>query len=204
MIEQNTSYAARALLRLIGQFKNKRTFEPILTALAVQVQALEDAYWQLLSDRTIDNAVGVQLDVLGAIVGEKRGGRPDPDYRLRIRARIRANLSNGTNEDIYAVFRALLATTPGYVLSYLPAYPAGFVFRINGVALSPALIYIYVRFLRDSKGAAIAAWFGWQEVQDSDAFVCGDSFGAPVVGKGFGDETDATAGGALVGVAPAI
>lgn len=167
-----SDYGLRALRRLIEQLKNKQTIGPVLLAVGVQVQAVEDALWQLLTERDIDSAVGAQLDVLGKIVNEARGGTSDTDYRLRVRARILANRSTGTHEDIYRVFRALLAGVVGYTLQCTPAYPAGFMLRVNGVAIAPALLYIFVRFLGDSKGAGIAAWLGWQEVPDADAFTC--------------------------------
>lgn len=171
MITKITDYAARALSLVVEQFKRKKTIDPIYVAVSKQVQEIEDAFWQITDARNIDTAEGDQLDIFGKIVGERRGGTSDIDYRLRIRAKIRANLSNGTLEDIYAVFRALLANATGtYTFQYEDAFPAGFVFRILGITIPPDLVYIFVRFLKHSRGAAIAAWLGWQELPDTDSF----------------------------------
>jgi hypothetical protein len=73
-----------------------------------QIQELETMWFELINERTMDTAVGVQLDGLGDIVGEERFGRNDDDYRVAIKGRIRLNLSNGTAEDIVAVIRSQL------------------------------------------------------------------------------------------------
>lgn len=164
-------HAARGLARLAEQYKNKPKFAALINSLNRQIQELENAFYQLLTERSIDTAIGVQLDILGKIVGERRGGALDADYRLRIRARIRANLSSGTVEDIYAVFRALLGmATPPAVFKWADAFPAGFVFTIVSPVIMAAQVPIFVRFLRDSKGGGIGAHFGWQPVPDALAF----------------------------------
>ena len=65
-----------------------------------QIQDLEDSSFEVLLNRWIDTAVGVQLDGVGAIVGEAREGRGDDEYRLAIKARIQINFSEATPEDI--------------------------------------------------------------------------------------------------------
>lgn len=175
MTTKITDHPEQAVARLIQVFRGKKRFEAVIRAFGRQVQELEDAFWQLLQEQTVDTAIGAQLDVLGRIVGERRGGSSDADYRLRIRARIRTNLSTGTIDDIYAVFRALLGSTPGYSFGFTPHYPAGFTLVIKGIAIAPSVVPIFVRFLRQARGAAIAAWFGWQETQDADAFTCSTS-----------------------------
>lgn len=171
-ITKITDHAEQAYARLVEQYKGKPKFKAVLYALARQIQELEDAYYQLLTERSIDTAVGVVLDILGKIVGERRGGASDADYRLRIRARIRANLSSGTVEEIYAVFRALLgpAVALTAVFKWLDAFPAQFVFTIVSPVILAAQVPIFVRFLRDSKAGGVGAHFGWQPVPDAEAF----------------------------------
>lgn len=167
-----TDYAARALRRILEQFKGKKSHEDVQRLVARQVQEIENALWDVAELTDINTATFHALDLLGKLVGERRDGAVDADYRLRVRARILANRSCGTHEDIYKVFRALLAGITGYVLKIAPAYPAGFVLTVTGIGITAAQLAIFIRFLRDSKGAAIAAWFGWQPVPDADAFTC--------------------------------
>lgn len=79
-----------------------------LVAVAGEIQAVEDALQQLYSERSIDVAVGVQLDILGKIVGQRRNGMVDDDYRRIIRARIATNRSKGTITDLITVARLVV------------------------------------------------------------------------------------------------
>jgi hypothetical protein len=171
MLEHITDHAKRALARLIEKLKRKPKIEATLNAFNDQNQAIEDAYWQLFSERSIETSIGDQLDILGKIVGERRDGSNDDDYRLRIRARIRANLSNGTTEDIYRVFRALLGPMAGSaVFTWFDSYPARFVLTITGILIPTAQVPIFARFLYDSKAGGVGAHFGSQPIPDDEAF----------------------------------
>lgn len=164
--------AAFLLSRLAEEFRKPR-ISKLFGGIGAQYQALEDAAWQLYTLRSVDTAEGWVLDVLGKLVGERRQGSLDADYRIRVRARIRANLSDGTIEDVLAVFRLLLGGAG--TLRLQEYFPAGFVLRVSGVALTVAQIAIFARFLRQVRGAAIDAQLGYQTVADADAFVCATS-----------------------------
>ena len=68
----------------------------------------------------LDNAEGVQLDVLGKLVGEPRKGKEDDLYRVWITVRIRVNRSHGRGLDLLEILR-LVEQTPG---RYREQYPA--------------------------------------------------------------------------------
>lgn len=173
MLEHITDHAAQAQARVIQKLKDKPKLAAFLATINRQHQEIEDAFWQLYSQRSIDTAVGDPLDILGKIVGERRDGSLDADYRLRIRARIRANLSNGTVEDIFRVFRALLGSSAALAtFTWVDAWPARFVFTIGAVAIPTPQVPIFVRFLYDSKAGGVGAHFGSQPVPDADAFTC--------------------------------
>jgi hypothetical protein len=55
----------------------------------------------------VDHAAGYSLDAIGKRVGEDRQSQNDPDYRVRIKARIVINQSHGWPEDILLVARVL-------------------------------------------------------------------------------------------------
>lgn len=107
-IEQQTDQVAQALDLLIAQYKGKLTMADILNSWTQQVQELEDAFFQLLEDRTLGTGVGVQLDVLGAIVGQERLSSDDDQYLLRIKARIKINISSGTAEQLIEILNLLI------------------------------------------------------------------------------------------------
>ena len=109
-ITKITDHVERGLARLPMQFRGKPNFESLLTVLLTPVQRFEDAMWQVLTERGIDNAVGEQLATLGRIVGQPNTGLADADYRRYVRARIAVNKSSGRPEDLIAVAQAVLGS----------------------------------------------------------------------------------------------
>lgn len=102
-LSYKSTHVAEALGNYIQKFKGKPRLMALTTAYIEQIQDLEDAFYQLITDRTIETAVGAQLDGIGSIVGEAREGREDEDYRLAIRVRILLNLTNGTIEQVIEI-----------------------------------------------------------------------------------------------------
>ena len=82
--------------------------EALLSILLSPAQRLENADIDLLTKRFVDTAEGYQLDVLGRIVGQKRGGLVDDVFRRYIRARIAANNSNGKREELINIANLVL------------------------------------------------------------------------------------------------
>jgi len=147
-------HIAEMLDRRLEEFRDKTRFSSLLETMGAQVQALEDAILQVLTDTTLDNAVGAQLDGIGEVVGEDRAGREDEPYRLAIRTRIVLNLSNGTIEDVIALALAISGGTQAEVTEY---FPAGFEVRIIDSlppGTDPAVI---AAFVRSGKPAGVRA-----------------------------------------------
>jgi hypothetical protein len=92
---------------LLAQFRGKPLIEAVVCALVTPVQELEDACWQLLTGRAIDNAVGAQLDGVGQILDLPRVGWTDEQYQLFLRAQPLALRSSGTWPDVFAILEAL-------------------------------------------------------------------------------------------------
>lgn len=111
-LSHNLEHKAQGLARLIAQYIGKPRLENLLCVYLNQIQDAEDALWELATERFVDTAVGAQLDVLGVIVGQERQGLSDDDYRALIRARIKANNSEGTSNDIRGVVVAALNDPP--------------------------------------------------------------------------------------------
>ena len=175
-VTRESDHAGKMLARLGEEFRKPR-IQAILSAEAAQYQAIEDAYWQLLTEFGVDTATGHALDVLGRIVGEPRQGALDADYRLRVRARIRVNRSDGTIEDIIEVVRLLIGSVllPSATIKLTEYYPAAFVLRITGLVISATQALIYSSFIKQARGAGIGSGFGWQTTADADAFVTATS-----------------------------
>lgn len=155
-------WAARLRSRLYTQFRGKATWIAWCDeVLGPQFQDLEDAGQTLLTMLDIEASEGVQLDVIGRIVGQPRNGVDDPTYRLYLSARVLANRSTGTVEDIFKVMRALFGQDEA-----LPRYEPGWVkqFAIRlGAVLTRGEALIGVDFLGDAKEAGARAILEWQE-----------------------------------------
>lgn len=61
-----------AVTRLVTQFKESTNLINYIKTLLVEANTLEEVYRSLLEDRWLDVATGVNLDILGSIVGQPR------------------------------------------------------------------------------------------------------------------------------------
>lgn len=163
-------HVAAALSRLPEQFKRKPKIEALLTALVTPCISLEDALWQLLTERAVDTAIGVQLDQLGSIVGQERGGLDDDDYRRYIRARIMANRSRGTVEDLLRVAR--LVVDDEDVIFELESQHGAVIVRLRAFMAPDALAEIVLSFLEDAKAGGIRVILETVNWDEDDAFAC--------------------------------
>lgn len=167
-IDYVPDWAARLKSRLYAQFQ----FDPVLNlfisnVVAPQVQDLEDAQQSLLTITSIDDSEGINLQVIGRRVGQLWKGESDPDYRLLLRARVKANNSSSTVEDIYSVFVALFGLS--ITMKYTIDPPAGFELLIL-VPITAAQASIAAGFLTDSKAAGVHGILEWQEFTDDQMF----------------------------------
>lgn len=126
MTVQETNSAereARARGRFIDDLKSKTFLDAIVTAAASEVLELEQAAMAWRDGFLIANSAGVQLDILGRIVGRERTSSDDDIYRLWIRAQIAINLADGLAVDLIKIANAILfEDNPGF--TYEEHYPA--------------------------------------------------------------------------------
>lgn len=118
----------RAWRRLLSQDHTKPRLVAFAQALGAGVQEAEDVLFDLLVGRVLEDATGDVVDKWGAIVGEKRGGLDDADYRRFIKARVLVNIGDGTVDELVAIWRII--TGPSQVVRYLPMYPAGYTLQV--------------------------------------------------------------------------
>jgi Protein of unknown function (DUF2612) len=89
--------------------------EQLIEILSAPFQRLDEAAVQVRDGYDVDTAIGVQLDVLGKLVNQKRDGHLDDVYRRYIRARIAVNKSSGKHEELLNIARLVLGSTDGNV-----------------------------------------------------------------------------------------
>ena len=139
----DTQHATDALGNLLSFLKGKPKLASLVSILAAEVQAAEDAIWQLLTQRYAiitapagqTLASGQQLDGIGDIVVQPRGGFGDSDYIVQLLVKIALNSSSGRINDVLNIM-ATLNTGAGIQLRMVQAR-ASFYVRMDKAPNNP-------------------------------------------------------------------
>lgn len=185
---QISNHVQQALNRLLEQYKESPNLKGLLTSFIEEIQNIEDMNFDLLTNRTLDNATGKTLDNIGSIVGvSRRVGESDANYRTRIREGIFKNRAQGTVEILIEVVQLFTDAT---VIIYSEGAEASFAFWINDQAMTADEIDALYEGLRTAKAAGV-------KIEGVTAFDDGDAFAmdGTALEKGFGSVTDPAAGG---------
>jgi len=149
--ERETEHLEKALDERAGPFQVPETAW-LIQPIARQIQELEDAVWQIFDSRFIDLATGDALEILGAIVGEYDDGGTDEDFRLRIRLKLKAIVSQGRQLDYFDLLNLIEGSTwsvqsrPGWALLIQrtgPPMDSATLFRMAKIASADGVL---VRF----------------------------------------------------------
>lgn len=199
-IAKVTDHVESGLDLLLEIYKDKPRIAALITADLNRIQELEDAAWDVLISRLIDYATNAQLDVLGKIVGQSRISADDEVYRVRIRARIRANQSLGNPRDVIEVVLLALGVEKETIV-YTEHYPASFSIEYLG-PVSDEVAGVVRDFIQVSKALGVKPFFLHTESDEADtfAFASGDDF-EDDSDRGFGsDDPDSPPGGEWIDV----
>jgi len=113
---------------LLSQYRESPRVQALVRACAGAVQEIEDIGFDLLVSTTLSAAGGWVLDQWGAVVGERRRGLDDEDYRRFIEARILANLSDDSTDRMIQIFE--IVAGPGEV-RHFDLFPASYALTIK-------------------------------------------------------------------------
>lgn len=147
--------------------------EQLIAALNGPVQDVENALQQLLLQRWLSSAQGAQLDLLGKIVGQARGGLADSVYSQYISARIATNLSEGRYEDLILITKILLTTNSivGFTIVTSQHQPACVYVDVTNVPVPTATAQIVVSFLIQAKDAGVRLFLIYTILPIANTFV---------------------------------
>lgn len=106
--------------KLLDQWKDSPNFRAFLRSVLLQLKEVETTFYQLLNERGIYTAIGAQLDILGKLVGEERGGRSDDLYRQAILGRISVNKASGTIDDVKNTAKSLSGAPYALLFEHYP------------------------------------------------------------------------------------
>ena len=112
--------------------------DKILKISAEELQEAEDVSYQLLMDRTLNAAGGVQLDSLGLLLNLRRSGKPDIQYREALRLKVVINNSGGQASTLIALLKSLIPE--GGLVEITELFPAAVQVYADELTLPPAAI----------------------------------------------------------------
>lgn len=153
---------------LLYQTRLGTNFRALLEIAGARHEAFRANIEQVLAGFDIDIAEGVQLDVLGALLGEARQGGTDAEFRVRLKIQVLIMLSStATADTIQRVIDAFTGDPPEYYINEPPAaFSTGAIVDADD---TPALL----RLLTRAKGGGIAMQFAALEtgylLSDEDA-----------------------------------
>jgi hypothetical protein len=141
-ITRITDYDSVTLDLLITQYRDSDNLKGVIRALNEQAEDIEQALFEIrdefwlfpVAGSPIVQAVGKQLDVLGAVFGEPRNGRSDALYREAIR--IASSLQySGEPEAIISILKTVFGASYAHYTPGWPTIPATY-YIVTDVTIS--------------------------------------------------------------------
>lgn len=195
LVTQIDNHVQQASARFLQQYQSTILLNGMMAAIIQQIQDLENGFFPLGIQCQIFNAVGAQLDGIGAIVGIGRNGLSDAEYLLFIYGKIAENFSDGTIPKVLTIIQTLFQAQ---LLIFQEVFPAGVSVQVLGTALNPSLYGVAIQLVKASLGAGINLTF----IGGSPTVNVFRFNGPGIIGSinGFGSTTDPTIGGGFVGI----
>lgn len=144
-------------------------FQKLLEVFVEPLQALEDMFFQLLDMLDIDGTSGVGLDLIGVLVGCGRQGDLDSRYRIRLRAQILVNKSEGTPQEIVDIVR-LLIDDGALAIVVTVGNDAEFQLQITDGFIPTAVGRQVETAIEQAKGFGIRSLVIWQDTEEYFGF----------------------------------
>lgn len=182
---KKSNHVEEGISKLISQFRDKPKIVALSTVYIQQFQELEDALSDLLTETNLDNATGIHLDNIGAIVGEPRLGRDDTQYRTAIGTRILLNTSNGTIEDIIGIMLSTLGSSASATITEF--FPAAFIAEIDTtVDLAITDVDQIASLITDGRPTGVRGLLAFHTTEVRNSFTMGSAQGliGPISGPG--------------------
>lgn len=168
-------FVAVQAAKMRSRWRDNPVSAGVNAAIAGELQELEDATWAVgTTTLDIDEAEGVQLDLIGRIIHEDRGNSADDAaYRLRLKGRVAARRSDGRPEKIYKTFRLLIAAAQRMQARLFDS--ASFELEVTGPATSDAVADVLLHFLPSVRAGGVYAVLIWSPAATADTFATSES-----------------------------
>jgi hypothetical protein len=188
LVTRIPDHAGEAEARLMEQYRGQDRMLSVLAMVTGGHQNVEDATFELPEGRALTTAVGAQLDRLGELLGFKRSGLTDEQYRAVLQGVVAESFSDGT----YATAATILQSLYGASAVFVATYPdATMAFGIGSPAVDPSLYPL----LQSVFFKALAGGIGVCSLVTFNAAGAFSMAGPQTWVLGFGDANDPTVGG---------
>jgi len=114
-------HVERGLSTIPSQFFNSPIFREVIRIGLEEVQEIEDCIQDIIDQKNLDVAVGVQLDGLGEHLGKKREGLDDTEYRKVLKIQKILNAGEGQYKTVLQLWRLLLESDTATLTEEFPA-----------------------------------------------------------------------------------
>ena len=121
-------HVSKGLALLISQWRDAPKVKGLLESYLRELNKAEDCLFEIINETGVLVAVGVNLDLIGELIDEARGGRDDESYRTALLDRIATNSSSGTPNEIEEALAGMTGATESTIFEH---YPASFIPRLN-------------------------------------------------------------------------
>ncbi len=140
--------------RIYWQWQKGPNWQALAGIIGIGFQAVVSEQFEISRYRYLSTGFGQILDELGALVGLERMGLPEELYRLAIRVRGASLTSDGGIDAVMSPVKQLLGDD---AVTYVPQYPASFIWQIN-VALSQEMLDLLLVLLPPLLPAGVGAY----------------------------------------------
>lgn len=197
MITQLSDYLEQAIESLLSDLQDESytKFDGLLYSFVRRMQEVEDAAWLTINLRLIDNATGGALDTLGRLVGQPRTVDSDDDYRILIKARIKANASKARSLDLYALGSAILGSPAAFTIRDWAN-----VIHFDGLTDNSTLAFsasVVGKALQNAKRSGASIHYIYSDKPELETFTWGNEPDDPGLEslQGWGDSVSGSIGG---------
>ena len=163
LVTKINNHVQQALARLLQQYQGYPRITALITAFVTQIQNLENGLYAIDAGRQIynGNAVGLQLDNLGTLIGLARNGLPDNQYLVLLRGTIAEDNSDTTQATLVNIIQTVFEATNVFVMTPnspggpLGMPPATISFSVGGAQIPSTLYNIVETIILNSIAAGV-------------------------------------------------
>jgi hypothetical protein len=194
----NSDYEGQIKGRQIWQYKDQEIFDKLLEAYAETRQEYEDVGHQLLIERSLSDAEGVNLDRLGEFYNVPRNGQPDGVYRDLI---ITASARLQAGGQIEILLNALRLLAKNLNVALVQAFPATILMYIFVGVFGQTPDPVAVNTVMQATKAAGVQLTIAEQITSNEGFIFQSTNPAGGnVGEGFATLSDGSDGGSFASI----